>query len=140
MATIKAHGGAIGKVEFITDVRTYCADGTILIDRGDGLKVYGKMKPGFTGADGLRFAQENLRKWQENNPEAAAYADKLHDVCGRRHWRTVDLAISISYTDPDGAWIDLADLANIDLDFEDVKDLCKLYAARVEARNRVPGK
>lgn len=136
MAAISKHGGAVGSITLITEVRTYCKDGTILVDRGDGNKVYGKVKKEYTPGYALGIITRVWEDWRCSHPMGAAYADRLHSVCGRRNWGTVDLAISISYTDPDGAKVDLEDLAGIDLDIEEVVTLCRLYEGKIAERTK----
>lgn len=130
MAKIKAHGTEIGTINYIPYSKKYMSDRVILINRGHGWKVYGKVKPGVEMADYFAQKQEQQQKVLEARPAFAAYRKELIKVpLSKRYWLTQ--CLELMPDDPDGIWSELNDgyYVKLKMDVDRIAQLCNLYKA-----------
>ena len=139
MAKISAHGAIIGTVDYATWSVRYMSDGKILINKGHGWKIGGKVKDGATPAQALAKRQEKLTAKLAACPAYAAYRKLLHDACGLgKRWK-LQMAITVMPDDADGVWSEACDGYgdNVSLDVGEVAQLCAAYKlAEAEAKAR----
>lgn len=135
MAKVSAHGKIIGTVDLTTYAKRYMSDGKILKNQGFGWKIGGTLKPGISPEQAYANQLQHQKDWRAANPDAAAYRDALHALCGiNKRWK-LHTAIQMMPEDPDGVWSDVCDGYgdNVHADIDDIVQICRLYciAARV---------
>lgn len=129
MAKLSAHGHQVGRIEFLTYAKAYCADGKILKNDGSGWKLHSKCKPGITPEAAYAAAVERQRAFLADRPMHAAYRKALHDMAGlSKRWK-LHLAVQMMPQDPDGVWSEACDGYgdNVHADVDEVCELCRLY-------------
>ncbi|SRR6266705_3065054 len=137
MATKSKHGATLCEIERLCSKYAYMSDGTILINRGDGWKVKGRVKPGFDPADVARRAQERYAQLLAERPAFADYRQALHaNVCNGQRY-LVHEVLNMLANDPDGVWSELNDMAHIAIDVDECVTLCHLHEESTrEAKKR----
>lgn len=139
MATLQAHGREIGRIEFPEMRLAYMADGKILRNRGDGWKLFKKVKPGVDPREAYRLRLAAREDAVRRNPTYGLYIRELTKLAGSLECRArLHMMIEMMPTDPDGIWSELADgydemsrkIGRIEID--DLCSVCALYRGAVE--------
>jgi len=129
MAKLKSHG-EYKILRRLWNKIAYCQDGKILINRGDGWKLFKKLKPGVDWESAFTRMVEMQRQNREANVCLKALTDFLDEICPSYKKRAyLQVALEALRDDPDGLYIELKDITGMDfeLDFSDVNKLCTLY-------------
>ena len=139
MAKLSAHGTQIGEVKLLTKTKRYFSDGKILINYGDGWKLFGKVKPGMDPGEVSKTAEEKQKEGLRIRPLYAKYFKLLHKSAGMNLRSKLHTAVSMMPEDPDGAWACLDDEWNCrgKWTFEDINALCLAYLDAIEEQKRM---
>ena len=108
------------------------ADGKILKNRGDGWKLHAKVKPGFTPEYAYAAAKQQAEEFLAKRPAFAEFKRAMFAEFSFSERFMVKAALEALSDDPDGAWVELNDMARISCDIETVVELCRLYNASCE--------
>lgn len=130
MAKIKAHGFEIGTINYVPYSKKYMSDRVILINRGHGWKVFGKVKPGVEVADHFAKKAEQQQKYLNTHPAMAAYRQEIIKIpLTKRYW--IARCLELMPDDPDGIWSELNDgyYVKFNLSVDRIAHLCTLYKA-----------
>lgn len=134
MATLRKHGGELGRYYNLTTCRAYMADGTVLVHSGLEWRIYSKVKPGISPQEAWEQYTARCAERLKTHPAYAEYRRQLHDMAPQSK-RWLQTAISVMPEDPDGVWSTLADSCDprqqLDLDIGEVCSLCRAYLAAV---------
>lgn len=131
MAKLSAHGGEIGRLEFIRFQKAYMVDGTILKNQGFGWKVYGKVKAGIDPNQAFKNAKEFQIKARLEHPAHAALSKALIEAaCISKRWKLLT-ALEMMPDDPDGIWSEVSDGYgdNLDISIDEIAEICRLWKA-----------
>ena len=144
MATLSKHGGEVGRIAYLTKIRAYMEDGTVLVHDGTGWRQLGKVKEGVTPREALAKAQQRHKDHLENNYFLAAYRKALHNLAPQSKRYLLHSAVEMMPGDPDGVWSELADhwdpRQRISADLDEIVELCGLYeSAQAEASRAKDG-
>lgn len=138
MAKLSAHGNEIGRLIFLTYVKAYMEDGTVLKNIGFGWKIHGKVKAGVDPREAYKRALDRQVAFLAPRPAYRAYRSELHSMAGvSKRWK-LHAAVGLMPQDPDGVWSEACDGFgdNIHADIDEVSHLCDLYlAAEREAKS-----
>ena len=134
MAKLSAHGEEVGRIVYITFTKAYMSDGKVLKNYGEGWKLSGKVKLGFTPASAYASGRAALAKWESANPAGLAYKKELHALAGQGKRLKLHTAVQLMPDDADGVWSEACDgyCDNISADVDEVSALCRLYLAACE--------
>ena len=138
MAKLSAHGYEVGRIEYPSWAKTYHSDGTVLINRGDGWKVHGKVKANFTPTQAYEHVKSVQAARLADNPMYAQWY-KLIMGYGLVKRQYIIMTIETMPEDPDGVWCELTDTydyrAKMNWEIEEVIELCRAYNLAVEEAN-----
>jgi len=136
MATLKAHGELIGKVDVISKVKAYMSDGTILVNHGFGWKVGPALKAGVDIRTAYAHQVEFQRRALADRPAYSRWHDEIVKAAGiGNRWMLIN-AIEAMPEDPDGVWSTLEDHWDAPkLDLDELVGLCRTYLAMLEEAN-----
>ena len=126
MATLSKHGQEIGRLETVRYTKAFFVSGDILINRGDGWKVYGKVKDGFSIYDLYNKAKDAQTKTLSEHPHFANWRKEITRFPLSKRWMVIT-AIELMPDDPDGVTVELQDLGHMNVTFDECNDLCRLY-------------
>lgn len=142
MARISKHGAEIGTVHLTSHSKKYMSDGKILVNRGFGWKLGGKIKTELASLSPQQLYRrqlDHLAAIDRERPVAAAFRKELHAMCClSKRWKLL-AAIQLMPDDPDGVWSECCDGYgdNISADVDDIVQLCRLYKSmESEAREK----
>ena len=131
MASLSKHGEQLGVIEYITRREAHYANGEILINRGDGWKVKGKVKTHVNPREYYAKRKTKLEDKERRMPAYLHYKTLLYKYVPQTHRWMVNAAVDMMPTDPDGVWSQINDHGdyryNIDLD--EAVELCRAYEA-----------
>lgn len=138
MAKCKAHGAEIGTVYYVTRAKRYMSDGTILHHRGQGWKLFGKVKAGIDPAAAYQSAKTRAEEYWSSHPLTADYRSKLHALCGQGKRAQLHMTVTLMPDDPDGVWSEACDdwRRLVDADLDDIVALCRAYQLAAQERAR----
>jgi hypothetical protein len=77
MARIFVHGLEIGRIKTLKFEKIFFANGKILINRGNGWKVWGKVKKGFSMVDLYNRSKASQKEWFNARPKHKAFYDEI---------------------------------------------------------------
>ena len=126
MAKLKAHGTELARFEYANGTIVCMSDGHTLRNRGDGWKLFRKVKPGVDPVYAAEIRRNSFNKRRDACPIWARYVDLLAQTVSRSDRWKLNAAIEIMATDADGVWATLHD-EGIHLDVSEVVELCELY-------------
>lgn len=129
MAKLCAHGETVGTVDMLTKSTRYMSDGKILVNSGQGWKLYRKVKPEVAPKQAYEHAVAHQLEADRKFPAFAAYRKALHELCGvGKRWK-LHTAVTMMPDDPDGVWSEVCDgyADNVHADLGDVVALCASY-------------
>ncbi len=133
MATLSRHGRSLGRIELIGKRKEYYANGDILINRGLGWKVYGKVKAGITPEAAFATAQDNVARHLATCPLFAKWRALFMElVAFKHHWKVLE-CIKLLQGDPDGMYSTLEDDFGYDKPELSLDDCCQLMQAYGDA-------
>jgi hypothetical protein len=138
MATLRAHGKEIGRLEFPAYRLAIMSDGHILKDEGWGWKVYKKVKAGITPQGYLDRRVANQKAFLAARPETAHFQAEMGKLAVKMRSRIVGL-FNLLGDDADGIWSELDDWTETRnyFSFEEVARLSRMYKAAVAECKRV---
>lgn len=130
MAKLSAHGTAIGSIVSVYNTKKYMSDGSILINRGQGWKVYGWIKDGIDPVAHYRARAAAHASVLASRPAYAAFRKALVQVPLSKRRRLL-VALEMLSSDPDGVWSEACDgySGNVRLSIDHVVALCRLFEA-----------
>jgi hypothetical protein len=138
MAKLSAHGTIVGTVERTLSLKRYMSDRSILVNRGAGWKLAGRVKAGVSPADAFEAERNRIERFFHERPEADAFRKALHKLAPLPKRGEVYVAISMMPDDPDGVWSTLCDRpVVIDRDLDDIEKLCRLFNAAQRAKTEM---
>lgn len=127
MAKLCAHGREIGRIEMLTKRKAYMADGVILMDRGCGWKVYGKVRPGVSPDQAYAAALNRQQEFDAARPGMSEFRRLLHQSALKHRWKIL-AAVQSMPNDADGVYSALMDeYDGPELDFAECVALCEAY-------------
>lgn len=128
MATLRAHGTVLDTFEYATARIAVMSDGRVLKNHGDGWKKYRKANPGVSAETIATTRRESYDLRMQNCPQWAKYIRLLCCTVSLKNRSMLHTAIELMPDDADGIWSSLDDYG-INLDLEDIVELCAFYAA-----------
>lgn len=133
MAKIKAHGYEIGTLEYTDYNKRYMSDGVVLINRGSGWKIHGKVKEGHNIRDVYEKALAKQIQAKVQFPCSFEYRKQLHDLAPISKRWVLHSAVKANPQDPDGVWSDVCDgVWNVHADIDEIVMLCRFYLLAVK--------
>lgn len=133
MATIKGHGGEVGRIEKLTYDVLFCSDGTVLRNSGDGWRNWRKLRVALLAGDTCKKHQELYEEKLARLPEFASWRALVHGFPLRNRALLVD-AVSLLSNDADGLWAELED-RHLPCTVEEAQALAAAYLAAVKEAN-----
>ena len=130
MATLKKHGDYI-IIELIPYKKAYCEDGTIMHNYGNGWKIKGKIKKGFSYTEAAEYQKKFTQELLRDKPAFRKWYELImqYPLEGRH---TIRMALDMLGDDVDGIWSELREnpfghksVRNISL-----QEVIDLYEAR----------
>ena len=137
MAVLSKHGAEIGRIEKLTSIVAYMADGKILRNQGDGWKQYRKVKPGINPQDAFNRSLEAATQFKAERPCYVEYKKQLHALACNGKRCLVHMTVETLGNDHDGVWSELNDMIGISCSFDEVADLCRAYDAMIAEQDRI---
>jgi hypothetical protein len=133
MATLKKHGGELGRIIKLTFAMAHMADGTILWNKPGNWAVWGTVKKDRDPVEVYARAAASAAERDRQFPASAAYRRELHRLAGLGKAWKLHTAIQYMPGDPDGVWSEACDGYgdNVHADLDEVSHLMRLYHARV---------
>ena len=128
MATLSKHGMEVGRIELLTSRLSFCEDGKILRNQGQGWKLYKKMKAGFSIQDAFLKHKAHQDKILAERPCYAHYKKLFCQLFSFSDRYFINEAIALLGDDVDGLWSELSD-RNIHVDVEELCELNNLWKA-----------
>lgn len=140
MAKLSAHGTEVGRIEFTKKVTSYHSDGQVLVNHGDGWKLYGKVKPDITPLQAYQHTKEIQDQHLRDNPHFKNWYKAITRY-GLSKRVYIIMAIECMPDDPDGVWSELTDTydyhAKMNWTIDEVVELCRLFKlAELETKER----
>jgi len=136
MATLSKHGQEVGRISYLIKRKAYFSDRSILVNKGDGWKVWGKIKPDKSPTAVYQKHAAYQKQKLAKRTHFANFQRELHSLVSFKNRWMVYEAISLMPEDPDGCWSELTDSPwRIDLDLDDLVKLCRLYLLALEEQN-----
>jgi hypothetical protein len=137
MATLKAHGGALGTLARLKFNRAYCADGCVLDNWGHGWKLRARLRKdcGKTPAQVWEEARAAFQAKLDTRPAFAEWLRLVHESAPL-HWRALLVegvgllveGVGLLPGDADGLKAEMED-AGMLLTLDECLDLCRAYRA-----------
>jgi hypothetical protein len=130
MAKLSAHD-VIGKIDYMYKTIAYCEDKKVLVNYGDGYKVYGKIKPDIMPIDAYNQALKKQAEFLKNHPCYNNYRKFLHSLSGLNKRFMIHQAVKELHNDSDSLFSSFDDFSWSSsyphLELDDCAELCKLY-------------
>lgn len=144
MATLSKHGKEVGRISYLTKIRAYMEDGSVLVHDGTGWGLLGRVLDGVTPLEAFSKAQQRHEDLLEQRYFLSEYRKALHKLAPQSKRYLLHTAVALMPGDPDGVWSELAESYDprqrIEADLDDLVELCGLYeSARVEASRAKAG-
>lgn len=126
MATLSKHGEQLLVVERLTTKLAYMSNGNILINRGDGWKLWRKVKPGINPVEYANKRKVDYSQFLAERPDYSEYRRLLHQhsFCKRG---LIQCALEMLGNDIDGLWSELNDHADVGIDVEECAELARAF-------------
>ena len=112
-----------------------CSDGKLLKNRGDGWKLYRKVKAGVDINAHVEERKASHQAWLDKRPAYQEFKRLMFAATGSLEKRAhLFMAIEMGGNDADGLWCELGD-AGFHLELDEITALCNAYdAMQAEAK------
>jgi len=128
MAKLKAHGKEIARWELPSSRIALFEDGHLLRNRGDGWKLYRKLKPGVDVVEAAAHRNALMERKLEACPGWARLIKLLNGAASLRNRGLLLACIDMMPSDPDGVWSECNDSLGLNLTVDDCVELCEALA------------
>ena len=136
MAVLSKHGVKLCELTQLTKKIAYMSDGKILANRGDGWKLWRRVKDGVNIEQHAAQAEQRYAQLLIDRPMFAAYREALHSAVSFSQRYLVNECLNMLANDPDGVWSELNDMAGIAIDIDECVELCRLHDAAANERKQ----
>lgn len=124
MATLSKNGDYI-IVELTSKKKAYCSNNKVLVNRGDGWKVLGKLRKGLDYREAAQKQTETIESKIKNNPSIRAWKKIIMQYKLSERVKILSL-LSLLGDDLDGLWSEL-NIYGSNYTLEETKEIWEAY-------------